>query len=199
MAGCWGGQAAFRADYQSHPNQMVRSPMAQGMAESRLLGFMELGEGAGPGQGPCASLRCWKEALSCTWLSMVPECGGGGYWGATSQLRPASGKPVLGWVGPSMSLVGRPGLSLGSPSRNDVGGERRPAKPEKEHGGLSVPGEAVGCSSRLHPWHPGRHQPRACAVLPGPCMPATLHACCSGIWGPQLAPTTAVLRGQGAG
>lgn len=75
--------------------------MAQGgMAESRLLGglsSMELEEGARPGQGPRASLRCWKEALSYTWLSIVPGCGGGGCWGATSQLRPALGSTRSLW------------------------------------------------------------------------------------------------------
>lgn len=37
-----------------------------------------------------------------------------------------------------------PWLSLGSLSRDDVGGKRRPARPEREGGGLSAPGEAEG-------------------------------------------------------
>lgn len=56
-----------------------------------------------------------------------------------------------------------------------------------------------GARAVCTPGTPAGTGPRACAALPGPCMPATLHACRPGAQDPWLAPTPAVLGGRGLG
>lgn len=47
-----------------------------------------------------------------------------------------------GQVGPTAALGLKPwGPLLAGPSRDDVGGDRRPARPGREGGGLSAPGQ----------------------------------------------------------
>lgn len=54
------------------------------------LRSMEPGEGAGPGRGPHASPRCWKETLSChamgQGLQNVPARGSGWYWDVVGRV-----------------------------------------------------------------------------------------------------------------
>lgn len=146
--------------------------MVPGMAESRLQGASEAWsqekeQGLAGGLMPAPGAG--REALSCQAmgqrLQKVPAHGSGwcwdvvvvGYYGPhLSRDQPgaqqgASGESALGQVGPSTSSARNPRLSLGSPSRNDVGGERRPARPEREVRGLSIPGEAGEMLDCLHP------------------------------------------------
>lgn len=84
-------------------------------------------------------------------------------------------------------MVGRSGLSLGSPSRNDVGGERRPAKPERKNteaclylvrlwGAQAVctPGTLAGTSPELVPSCLARAcQPHCTPAAPAPGVPSS--------------------------